>query len=155
MRMSNISADPNPDSFDSLDKLVEEYGTTVAIHDHGPGHRYGKISQIWNAVKDHNPKIGLCNDTGHFIRAGEDPLEACEKFKDRLFAVHLKDFKQKGNDWEDCILGDGKLQLRPLLKWLLDHNFEGGAFIEYEGPKPVPVTQQCMARVQATLSALR
>jgi sugar phosphate isomerase/epimerase len=151
MGMTNISADPNPDSFDSLDKLVDEYKITVAIHDHGPGHRYGKIQQIWDAVKDHNPKIGLCNDTGHFIRAGEDPLEACEKFKDRLFAVHLKDFKPKGDDWEDCALGDGKLKLRPIVKWLLDHQFHGGAFIEYEGGDPVRVTQECIKRVQAAV----
>lgn len=151
MGMTNISADPNPDSFDSLDKLVNEYKITVAIHDHGPGHRYGKISQIWDAVKDHNPKIGLCNDSGHFIRAGQDPLEACERFKDRLYAVHLKDFKSKGSDWEDCPLGDGNLKLAPIIRWLLDHKFTGGAFIEYEGADPVRVTQECIKRVRAAV----
>jgi len=152
MGMTNISADPNPDSFESLDKLVDEYNITVAIHDHGPGHRYGKISQIWEAVKDHNPKIGLCNDTGHFIRAGQDPLEACEKFKDRLYAVHLKDFKPKGNDWEDCVLGDGKLKLDSILQWLLAHHFTGGAFIEYEGPDPLGITLECIKRSQTAFS---
>ena len=155
MGMSNISADPNPDSFDSLDKLVDEYNITVAIHDHGPDHRYGKISQIWDAVKDHNPKIGLCNDTGHFIRAGQDPLEACEKFKDRLYAVHLKDFKSKGSDWEDCALGDGKLKLDPIIQWLLAHRFAGGAFIEYEGADPVRVTQECVKRIEAAVHSAR
>ena len=32
----SISADPDPDSFESLDKLVEEFKIPVAIHNHGP-----------------------------------------------------------------------------------------------------------------------
>src|SRR5262249_11230566 len=31
-----MSADPNPDSFDSLDKLCDEYKIAIAIHPHGP-----------------------------------------------------------------------------------------------------------------------
>ena len=31
-----FSADPDPDSFDSLDKLCEEYKIAIAIHPHGP-----------------------------------------------------------------------------------------------------------------------
>src|SRR5579884_1682791 len=85
MGMTNIAANPDRDAFDSLDKLVDEYNITIAIHDHGPGAKWVKVKQIWDAVKDHNPKIGLCNDTGHFIRAGENPLEACQVFKDRMY----------------------------------------------------------------------
>ncbi len=33
----NLSADPTEDSFDSLDKLVDEYDVRIAIHNHGPG----------------------------------------------------------------------------------------------------------------------
>ena len=32
-----LSADPDKDAFDSLDKLVEEYGIAIGIHPHGPG----------------------------------------------------------------------------------------------------------------------
>src|SRR6476620_9957263 len=31
-----LSADPAPDSFDSLDKLCDEYKVAIAIHPHGP-----------------------------------------------------------------------------------------------------------------------
>ena len=31
-----LSADPTPDSFDSLDKLCDEYKIAIAIHPHGP-----------------------------------------------------------------------------------------------------------------------
>ena len=31
-----FSADPDPDSFDSLDKLCDEYKIAIGIHPHGP-----------------------------------------------------------------------------------------------------------------------
>ena len=93
MGLGYLSADPAPDSFDSLDKLVEEYGVGVGIHNHGPGHRYAKIDTIAEAIKDHNPKIGCCIDTGHFLRSREDPVRAVEVFGHRIFGVHLKDVK--------------------------------------------------------------
>src|SRR5439155_19430656 len=34
--IKTFSADPSPDSFDSLDKLVDEYKISIAIHPHGP-----------------------------------------------------------------------------------------------------------------------
>ena len=41
-----LSADPDPASFDGLDKLVEKFDIAVGIHNHGPGHRYDKIETI-------------------------------------------------------------------------------------------------------------
>src|SRR5262249_39484786 len=69
MGLEYVSADPDPRSFDSLDKLVETFDIAVGIHNHGPGHRYAKIETIQNAIKDHHPKIGCCVDTGHFLRS--------------------------------------------------------------------------------------
>ena len=76
-----LSADPDPDSFESLDDLVASHGVAVGIHNHGPGHRYGTIDSIAEAIKDHHPKIGCCIDTGHFLRSEEDPLRAAEVFE--------------------------------------------------------------------------
>src|SRR5262249_17566009 len=39
-----LSADPSPDSFDSLDMLVAEYNIGIAIHPHGP---VGKNLHRW------------------------------------------------------------------------------------------------------------
>jgi inosose dehydratase len=156
MGMKNIAANPDRDAFDSLDKLVDEYGITIAIHDHGPGAKWVKVQQIWEAVKDHNPKIGLCNDTGHFIRAGEDPIEACHVFKSRMYDMHLKDFKPNGSGgWEDVPLGDGKLDVDGIIKLLLEHHYPHGLFIEYEGGNPVPSTQKCVERVKQAVAKAR
>jgi len=43
--VQSISANPdkNEPTFKLLDKLVEEYGVNIAIHNHGPGAKYDKI----------------------------------------------------------------------------------------------------------------
>jgi len=149
----HITCDPDPGSFDGLDKLTEEFDITADIHDHGPGHRWGKIDVIWAAIKDHSSRIGLCNDTGHFIRAGEDPLRACELFGDRIHAMHVKDFKKNENgNWEDCGLGDGHLKLTALMKWLLARNFRGDLSLEYEGKNPVKVCQDDLSRIEKAVA---
>ena len=152
----HITCDPDPDSFDNLDKLTEEFGITADIHDHGPGHRWGKIDVIWAAIKDHSKMVGLCNDTGHFIRAGEDPLRACEVFGDRVHAMHVKDFKkdEKGN-FSDCGLGEGGLNLEALMKWLLAKNFKGDLSLEYEGGHPVDVCQADLGRIAKAVAAAK
>jgi inosose dehydratase len=151
--MKNISISPSADAFDLLDKLVDEYNITASIHDHGPeDKKWGKMAQIEEGIKNHNKKIGLCNDTGHFIRAGEDPLEACKRFKDRMYAMHLKDFKKDANGkWEDCILGDGSLNVDAIIKFLIDMKFDGALSIEYEGKDPVASVQKSLERIKAAV----
>ena len=156
--LKNLSCDPDPDSFHSLDKLTEEYKITVAIHPHGPGHRWAKIDTIEKAIKDHSKMIGLCADTGHLIRAGEDPLKAVETFKDRLYAIHLKDFKKTDSGgWEDVPATEGSLDVNALVKFLLDRKYEGGVFIEYEGQRkddpqhPVKASEKSLETVRAAV----
>jgi inosose dehydratase len=152
----HLTCDPDPESFDQLDKLTEEYGITCDIHDHGPGHRWGKIDVIWAAIKDHSKNIGLCNDTGHFIRAEEDPMRACEVFGDRVHAMHVKDFKKnEAGKWEDCGLGEGSLKLELLMKWLLARDFKGDLSLEYEGKNPVEVCQADLGRIAKAIAAAK
>ena len=113
--LSYFSCDPDKDAFDVLDKLTEEYGIPVGIHNHGPGHKWAKIDDIAAAIKDHSPKIGCCIDTGHFLRANEDPVRAMEVFDNRIYGVHLKDVKDARTF---TILGQGDLRLVDLLKGL-------------------------------------
>lgn len=147
----NISCDPedDPKCWESVGKLCDEYKMTAAIHPHGPGSRWVKIDQIWTAIKDVNPKIGLNNETGWLIAADEDPVRACDVFKGRMFAMHLKDFKKKdGGGLEDVPAGDGQLDVDALVKKLIEYKFDGALAIEYEGKDPVPAVQKSLARIK-------
>lgn len=147
--LKSLSCDPDKDAFDTLDKQVEEYQVPLGIHPHGPGAKWVTIQQIHDAVKDHHKLIGLCNDTGHLIRADQDPVEACHIFKDRLYGVHFKDFKKlPDGKWEDCVLGDGKLDVQALTKTLLAMNFRGALSLEYEGGEPVESSRKSLDRIR-------
>ena len=147
----NVSCDPedDPKCWESVGKLCDEYKMTAAIHPHGPGSRWVKIDQIWKAIKDVNPKIGLNDETGWLIAAGEDPVRALEVFKERTYAMHLKDFK-KGADGklEDVPAGQGQLNVDALVKKLLEMKFNGALSIEYEGGDPVANVQKSLARIK-------
>ena len=139
--IKNFSADPDPDSFDSLDKLCAEYKIAIAIHPHGPAgkgqHRWYSADVILKAVKDHHPLIGTCLDTGHLIRSeqlGEKlvPEEEVKKMGARNFGMHLKDHDNKRKT--DVVYGKdgGVLNVPAVLKALKDVKFTGTISIEYE-----------------------
>ena len=156
LNLQNLSCNPDRDAFDSLDKLTDEYNITCAIHPHGPGAKWVKIDQIHNAIKDHNKKIGLCCDTGHLIRADQDPLRALEVFKDRTYALHLKDFKKLGADkWEDVPAGDATLDVDGVVKFLIANKSEAPVFIEYEGGNPVVSSQKSLTRVKEAVRKVK
>jgi inosose dehydratase len=153
MGIEYVSADPTPDSFDTLDKLVEEYGVNLGIHNHGPGHHWEKIDTIAAAIKDHSPRIGCCVDTGHFLRSREDPVRAVEVFGPRVYGVHLKDVKDARTF---TLLGEGDLRIVDLLKALTRLNDHYGLNLEYEeNPKdPMDDIRACLKATREAVSKL-
>lgn len=158
-----FSADPDPDSFDSLDKLCEEYKIAVGIHPHGPQgkkeHRWYSAQVILKAVKDHHPLIGSCLDTGHLIRAAQlgdklDPAEQIRLMGSRNFGVHLKDHDNEKRT--DVIFGKGILDVPGVLKALREVKFNGLISIEYEAHPndPVPDVQECVRIVKESVKKI-
>lgn len=145
----NLSADPTPDSFDSLEKLVKQYDLRIAIHNHGPGHRYDKVADCLKAVEGRDPRIGFCADLGHFIRSGEDPVKLLLAMKGRVWGVHLKDFDAPKKDAKGVVLGKGLLDVAGVFKALKSIGFpaDGALSLEYEeNPKhPIGEIQECIA----------
>lgn len=160
-----LSASPSMDSFDSLDKLCEEYKIAIAIHPHGPS---GKGRDQWwsaeiilKAVKDHNKLIGACLDTGHLIRMAQlgekiDPAEQVKIMGDRNFGMHLKDHDNMKK--EDVVFGDpkGVLDVAAVFKALNEVKFTGAVCIEYEAnpSDPSPDMKKCVAYVRETVKNL-
>ncbi len=158
MGVTYMSADPDPDAFDSLDKLVEEYGIAIGIHNHGPVgggkmHRYATIESIEKAIKDHHEKIGVCNDTGHFLRTKIDPLDVVKAFGKRTYGVHLKDVK---NATEFCLLGEGDLKLVEFLKALKALNYSHALAVEYEEnpANPTADIEKCLEAARKAVAQI-
>lgn len=162
MGLLSISADPAKDkaTFDLLDKLVAEYDIAIAIHNHGPKHRYDKISDVEAIVKDRHPKIGACVDTGHYLRSDEEPVEAIERLGKRVFGVHLKDVKTIEKDGQRSkqfkILGEGDLNVLGCLKALKKLDYQQCLAIEYEENPQNPLSdlEVCLKNVRAAAAQL-
>jgi sugar phosphate isomerase/epimerase len=163
--ITSFSANPEPDSFDSLDKLCEEFKIAIAIHPHGPigkndkGEpqldRWYSAEIIIKAVKDHHPLIGTCLDTGHLIRSAQapffkklDPPQQIRVMGARNFGMHLKDHDNKKG--HDVIYGQGALDVLAVLKALKEVKFKGYIFIEYEhnASNPSPDMKACLDVLQ-------
>jgi inosose dehydratase len=109
--IKNITADPDPDSFESLDSLVKEFDVRVAIHNHGPKARYNKVVDTLKAIEKHDERIGACADLGHYIRSGEKPEDVIRALKGRLYGIHLKDFAEMQDKTKGVILGKGHMNV--------------------------------------------
>jgi inosose dehydratase len=135
-----FSANPEPDAFDSLDKMCEKYKIAVGIHPHGPVgkdklDRWYSAEVILKAVKDHHPLIGACLDTGHLIRCAQlgknlDPAKEVLVMGARNFGMHLKDHDNKKG--RDVPYGQAALDVPAVLKALREVKFKYMISIEYE-----------------------
>jgi sugar phosphate isomerase/epimerase len=155
-----FSADPSPDSFDSLDKLCDEYKIAIGIHPHGPSgkglHRWYSAEVILKAVKDHHALIGSCLDTGHLIRCAQlgknlDPAAEIRTMGARNFGIHLKDHDNKRRT--DVVFGKGVLDVKGVLEALREVKFKGLISIEYEAnpDNPSPDVQACLEVVKGAI----
>lgn len=174
MKIQTLSCDPDPnkETFDLLDKLVEEYGVSIGIHNHGPGHRYDKADDVVKVVKDRHPLIGACVDTGHYLRSDENPVEVIQKLGKRVFGVHLKDVRTIRKPEEQAkleeslpkhrfemlkkegklftILGEGELDIVGTLRELKKLDYQNVVALEYEENEQNPLSD-----VEASLEAVR
>lgn len=154
----NITADPDPDSFDSLDALVKEFDIRIAIHNHGPRHRYNKVVDVLRAIEKRDTRVGACADLGHYIRSGEDATQVVRLLKGRLFGVHLKDFAEMTDKTKGVILGKGHLNVSAVFAAMIETGFpeDGALSLEYEeNPNdPLADIRQCVEVSREALKKL-
>lgn len=154
--IGTITADPLPESFPSLEELVKEFDVRIAIHNHGPGHRYSKVIDVLRAIENCDERIGACADLGHYIRSAERPAEVIRLLKGRLYGIHLKDFADMKKQTKGVILGRGHLDLPAVFAALEQVQFppDGALSLEYEeNPKnPINDIRQCVAAARAAMA---
>ncbi len=104
--IKNLSADPSPDAFDSLDKLVEEFDIRIAIHNHGPGaiqqsggraERHRRASQKHRRVRRFGPLHSLGGRSGEGHQFAQRPVvrSAPEGFRGNERKCERSDTRQR------------------------------------------------------------
>ena len=151
-----LTADPDPECLDLLEELVEEYGVAVAIHNHGPTHRYGTIDSILNAVRGRNQLMGMCLDTGHLANSGEDITEAARKLGTKIHGLHLRDV-DRGN--KEVVLGTGRLDFGSMLLQIKENGMLGRIpvilEIELDPENPIPGIRKSLANARTLLGRIQ
>jgi sugar phosphate isomerase/epimerase len=141
--MATMVCKPVPAALPLVDKLVKEHDQRLAIHNHGPEDKeYPTPAIIFDAIKSLDARIGLCIDVGHTARGGEDPVTAIRKYGSRLHDVHMKDSVAVQGATRDIPVevGAGRLDIRGILRALLDLRYDGVVTFEYEKTAGNPVT---------------
>ncbi len=131
--------------------VFDETGLRTVFHHHCAGYveTPDEIATLLDAT---NPeRLGLVFDTGHYVhgtgRENVDLVAALDRFKDRIWYIHLKDIdpnvsrQSRHEEWDYftgmrhgvyCELGKGCVDFPALLRWLAHRDYKGYVLVEQD-----------------------
>jgi len=143
------------DAIDTIEKMVKEFDIMVGFHDHprrpnDPNYKMWDPNYVLSVVKDRDPRIGSCADTGHWVRSNLKPVDCLRILKGRIISSHMKDLNEMGLGAHDVPYGTGVSDIPAILQELKDQGFTGNISIEYEyhWETSVPEVAQCIGFVR-------
>lgn len=145
---------PNHDLLPQVNELVKKTGIKVAVHNHGPGDDlYSSPNDVYAKIKDLDKRIGLCIDIGHVVRIGQDPIPMLEKYKERVFDMHMKDMDKAQPEGKAVEVGRGIIDIPKVVKTLKKINYQGYVAFEYEkdGDDPIPGLAESVGYVKGVM----
>ncbi len=138
---------------DLIEKLVKEYDIQFCLHNHQkdeahPDYKNWDPNYTAGLMKNRDPRMGFCLDTGHLVRSGLKPVDAVKLHGKRVHSLHLKDPLSQAE--HDTIFGQGVGDVKGVLKELKRQKFNGYISIEYEHnwTNSVPDIKQCVEFVR-------
>ncbi len=128
--------------------VKDKYGMRTVFHHHCAGYieTPGEIDALMESTDP--ALLGLCFDTGHYMYGGgTDPMRVLEKYGERIWHVHFKDFSPTvadmavQNNWDYfeavkngvfCELGKGAVDFKKVKAFLEDKNYNGWVVVEQD-----------------------
>jgi inosose dehydratase len=124
---------PNHNLLSIVNEKVKKSNIKLAIHNHGPGDDlYSSPSDVYAKIKDLDKRIGLCIDVGHVARIGQDPVAMIEKYRDRLYDMHMKDTDKAQADGAAVEIGRGIIDIPNVVRTLKKIKYQGCVAFEHE-----------------------
>jgi inosose dehydratase len=131
--VKTIICAPNYDLLPYVNEKVKSADFRLAIHNHGPDNTlYPNATDIWNNIKDLDPKIGICIDIGHTLRDGADPAKDILKYGKRIYDVHIKDVDKASKEGRTVEMGRGIIDIPAVVAALRKIKFTGSCSLEFE-----------------------
>ncbi len=133
MEMEMITCEPSLADWDEVEKLAEQYGIRVAVHNHPQPSSYWNPSLLLDAISGRSKLIGSCADVGHWRREGLNQLDCLNRLKSRIISFHFKDIASpETGDPHDVVWGTGVLDVEKMMEIMKEQQFKGYISIEYE-----------------------
>lgn len=138
--VKTIICAPNYELLPYIDEKVKSTDFRLAIHNHGPDNTlYPNPADIWNNIKNLDPKIGICIDIGHTVRNGDDPVKDILQYRSRIFDVHIKDVDKASKEGKTLEMGRGIIDIPGVVSALRKIKFTGSCSLEYEKDMQDPI----------------
>ena len=142
-----------PDVLATVQLLADRYDINLGIHNHGGWDWLGSHRMLSHIFAQTSKRIGLCLDTAWMLQAGEDPIKFADKFADRLYGVHIKDFTfLPTGRVEDVVVGTANLKLKELMGIITGKAADvcKSVTLEYEGDEnnPGPKLIECIEKIR-------
>lgn len=128
-------------------KVKEAYGIRTVFHHHCAGY-VETPKEIDTLMELTDPNVlGLCLDMGHYAFGGGNPVEALEKYKERIWHVHFKDYdpvaaqksEKEGGDYFNalkrgvfCELGKGVVDFKSIVEILEQTGYKDWIVVEQD-----------------------
>jgi sugar phosphate isomerase/epimerase len=147
----------NPPVVPRLEKFAKEFNIKVALHNHGPEDtNFPSPYDVLAAVKNLDPRVGLCIDIGHTVRTGTDVVKAIRDAGPRVLDLHAKDLRDLKDKESQCIVGEGAIPFPEIFRALDGIRFAGCVNLEYEidADDPLPGMKQSMAYMRGVRAGL-
>lgn len=151
-------------SYSHIIKVAEAYEMIISIEVHGYFTTNPDMMEKMLAFCD-SPYLRMNMDTGNTFIAGQDPVAFCERFKEKVTHVHVKDVseslaaavrgEQTGIAVSSCAIGDGvnSGNIKKVLTILRDMGYDGVLSMECEGAGG-PMIEKSLAWLLRTLREL-
>ena len=133
--LETIVSEPPLDSWDTLDKLAQEYRLNVAAHEHSKQSKslYWDPQTVVDVTKGKSKMVGACADTGHWQRSGLDPVASLKLLEGRVIELHVKDLNKFGEqNGTDVPWGTGVGKVKECLAELKRQGAKPVFYAEYE-----------------------
>lgn len=127
--------------------VKDKFGMRTVFHHHCAGY-VETAAEVDKLMQLTNPELlGLCLDMGHFAFGGGDPVEALEKYYNRIWHVHFKDFdpeigkESQENEYDYfksvekgvfCELGKGNVDFPAIVNILKSKGYDGWIVVEQD-----------------------
>lgn len=149
---------PKTEIVPRIEKFVKKYNIKAYIHNHGPEDKYFPTPQsVLKAVKNMDPRMGVCIDVGHTTRTGTDVVQSIREAGPRLLDFHIKDLGNLMDAKSQVAVGEGSMPVVEIFKTLRKMKYTGNVNLEYEikADDPFPGMRESFAYMRGVLAALR